>query len=518
MKLKNIKDFLSVNNVQIFLISLFPASIIAGPLIAEIIINLINIIYIYLIFKKGDFVILKNKVFLYLFAFYIYINLTTLVLPEDNKVIINSISYLRFIIFGFAFFDILKNNIQAIKYVYYSLAITLCCLIFDGYIQHFFGQNLLGVEKIRADRLSGLFFEDLILGGFLSRILLIYLGLIFLFKNKGNYQFYLNLTIFIFGYILVFLSGERAAFLVISLLIFILLISINIRLKHLSYVFIIFILSFLLIFKNNPILLDRYYDQLRYHLVGVGTKFDKDNFLPNYMSMYVTAFKMFQAKPIIGHGAKSFRYLCDNKEFTTLNKNSLYIEHYFEIYIPSLGKKDNYLIIEDSFFKIGDEITKGDNLFTYRLSDKKLKYFKSKLSGKIKFISEGKKFKELEPYLTLENPDNSLVYFDYKYRNGCNIHPHQIYLQLLAETGVIGFIFIFYIFIKISISLIKNFYNLRFNKKTSLSIFTICIYLSIFGNLWPLTTSGNFFNNWINFLFYYPLGFYLYSLYLQRKK
>jgi hypothetical protein len=392
----------------------------------------------------------------------------------------------------------------------------LFCLIFDGYIQYFFGQNLLGIEKIRPDRLSGLFKEDLVLGSFLSRILIVYLGLIFLFKDKKNYQFYTNLVIFIFGYILVFLSGERAAFLIISLLIFIFLISAHIPLKNLFYILVFFATLFILILKNNPIIIDRYYYQMKEHLLKDG-KFDKNSILPNYMPMYLTSFKMFISKPLFGHGVKSFRYLCNKNEFLSLNRNAKEINYNFKITVPGLGKKDNYLTIEKSFFNTGDDIVEGENLFTYKLSDNVLKYFKSTLSGKIKDISEGNKFYEGQTYLTLDNPNNATE-FTYKYRTGCNIHPHQIYLQLLAETGVIGFFFIFFIFIKIFISLIKNFYYLKFKKKIKLSLFTICIYLSIFGNLWPLTTSGNFFNNWINFLFYYPLGFYLYTLYKLKEK
>ena len=515
MKVIRKKNFFEINQIQIFLICIFPASIIAGPLIAEIILNLTNIIFLYQIFIRNNFTIIKNKIFIYLFLFYVYINFTTLIFLEDNKIIINTLSYIRFIIFGFAFFDILKNNNQSTKYVYYSLTITLCCLIFDGYIQHLFGQNLFGAEKIRDDRLSGLFFEDLILGSFLSRILLIYLGLIFLFKKDGNIQFYINLIIFSFGYILVFLSGERAAFLVISLLMFILLISLKISFKRLFYILIIFIFSFVLILKNNPILLDRYYDQLKYHLGG--KQFDKYSILPNYMPMYLTALKMFELKPLIGHGVKSFKYLCDDEKFLTFNKTSKKVTYNFKIVIPNLGKKDEYLIIKESFYKIGDEISKGDYLFTYKLLDNKLKYFQSTLSGKIQKINIGKKFYENDIYLTIENPKN-LKEFEYKFRDGCNLHPHQTYLQLLAETGLIGFFFVFLIFIKISISLIKNFYISKFNKQTTLSFFTICVYLTIFGNLWPLTTSGNFFNNWINFLFYYPLGFYLYTLHVLKEK
>ena len=34
-------------------------------------------------------------------------------------------------------------------------------------------------------------------------------------------------------------------------------------------------------------------------------------------------------------------------------------------------------------------------------------------------------------------------------------------------------------------------------------------------NLWPITSTGNFFNNWISILVYIPFSFYLY--YLDKK-
>lgn len=501
-------NFFKVNYIQILLICLFPASIIAGPLIAEIIMNLTNILFFYTIIKKGNYSIFKNRVLLYFFLFYIYINITTLIYIEDYKILVNTFSYVRFIIFGFAFFHILKNNTKAIRYVYFSLSITLFCLIFDGYFEYFSGHNLFGLESIRPDRLSGFFFEDLVLGSFLSRTLFLYLALIFFFKEEKKKLFYINLVIFTFGYFLVFLSGERAAFIIISLLLFI-FIFFYFSFKKIIYIFLIFLISFGFIFKSNPILSDRYYNQLKYHFLGNKSK--EVGFLPNYLPMFSTAYKMFKSKPITGYGVKSFRYYCDQDEFLTLSNTNKYPIYYFKIKIPNLGKKDDYLIVEKTFFEVGDKIKKGDVLFTYKLSDERVRYFKSRLSGTIKNISPKKKLFENDEYLNLENLNNSKE-FKYQYESGCNIHPHQIYIQLLAEVGIIGFAFIFYIFLKISFYLIKYFYFLKIKKKTIFSLFSVCIYLSIFGNLWPLTTSGNFFNNFMNFLFYYPLGFYLFAL------
>ena len=45
----------------------------------------------------------------------------------------------------------------------------------------------------------------------------------------------------------------------------------------------------------------------------------------------------------------------------------------------------------------------------------------------------------------------------YKYAYSCTTHPHNTYLQLLAETGIIGFSFVFLFFIILSFSVIKMF-------------------------------------------------------------
>ena len=76
-------------------------------------------------------------------------------------------------------------------------------------------------------------------------------------------------------------------------------------------------------------------------------------------------------------------------------------------------------------------------------------------------------------------------------RKVCNSHPHNYYLEILADLGIVGFIFIGSIFtITIYLSLIKKY----FLKSSLSSNNTIIPFIFIFiVEIFPIKSTGSFF-------------------------
>lgn len=94
---------------------------------------------------------------------------------------------------------------------------------------------------------------------------------------------------------------------------------------------------------------------------------------------------------------------------------------------------------------------------------------------------------------------------------GCTNHPHNTYMQILAELGILGAIPVLLIFLLITFFLFSRFLNLYFlsNSKSFNNDETICLIVCFTISLWPFIPTGSFFNNWLNVIYYIPIGIYL---------
>ena len=107
-----------------------------------------------------------------------------------------------------------------------------------------------------------------------------------------------------------------------------------------------------------------------------------------------------------------------------------------------------------------------------------------------------------------------------KYQVGikpCNTHPHNFYVQLLAETGSIGFFFLFISFCYVLYCSYKQIKSIILKQKRYLTDYQVCLLAGILITVWPLTPNGNFFHNWLIIVYSLPVGFYLQSIYSRKK-
>jgi hypothetical protein len=87
-------------------------------------------------------------------------------------------------------------------------------------------------------------------------------------------------------------------------------------------------------------------------------------------------------------------------------------------------------------------------------------------------------------------------------------------MQLLAETGLIGFSFLliafFYVYYAMISGLIKIVKKkLNFDNK-------VLFYVPLAVYLFPFIPTGSFFNSWVNIIVYLPVGFLLKEIYSKN--
>ena len=307
--------------------------------------------------------------------------------------------------------------------IFYSLIVSFSVVATDSVIQLLFKKNILGYSLgyDGTTFITSFFDQEKKLGSYFVRFLPMILGLCFFFDLK-KYSKYIILFVGIF----IFLSSERTALFLYSIILFFYFCIIKNRIKIIT----IFLLIFFIVFTINP---KRSYKIIDYTLQQFG--FIETNWNENYNDkiryyskehedLALTAIVIFKNNYLNGNGVKTFHKAC-----------SLYKE---------------------------DEKQKGIN------------------------------------YLEFSNRDNKLV---------CSTHPHNTYLQILSEIGIFGFLLVFYLFIK---SLITNFKIILKKNYNNIIMSYYFVNLGLIINLFPLIPSGNFFNNWLSLILFYPLGFWLF--------
>ena len=411
------KFFENLKDKFYYSLLLFPIFLVSGPFLPDFTIAIFTIIFIFYldkIFLKKIHKVINLKILTFFFSFFILLNINSAIINFNYFSLKSTIPHFRFYIFFiFLGYFFIKDEIFLKKYLLVNLIICIL-LIFDGLTQYIFGYNTVGLKMHDPVRITSFFLEEKIYGSFLIRHLPFVLLYFVLFKPK-KFQNSLFVITSIFG-VMIFLSGERTAFFMFLLFIFIIFFT----LENKRAFFFKFTITFVVFVGLSLILNFNAFDRmLKKSISQIYIKDEKkiNFFSPIHEAHAISAIRMFKNRPYFGHGVKSFRTLCNDKKFV-FNENS------------------------------------------------------------------------------------------------CSTHPHNFYIQFLAELGIVGFLFlvVFYLYI-----LFKTFKKIFFDDRSQKNLGLILCYSHILISLFPLMPTGNFFNNYLSILIFMPLSFIFYLENYKKK-
>lgn len=539
-------SFIQINRI---LISIIPISLIFSIFISDLILSLSAIYFLfYLTFKKKIY-FLKKKEFIFFLFFYCILIIGSIFSSDPVLSLTKVIPYLRFGLFIMLIQFLFENDNKFTKYFLFSILISFI-ILFLGIILQFIGFELLFKNPVTS-RYSSFFFDELILGSYIIKLLPISLALLF-FTNSKKYLFIIPFL----AVLMIFLSGERTALINFGIFSVLILFFTNIlAFKKKILLLSSLIICFVSLLNLFPEIKFRLIDQTMYQLGIIEPNKD-----------YVE-FKVSE-KPILAkkNGIVVYKDLIDGVSVQVLddrqfNGNSLRVLTYFEslkdinsriqviewkekshLYaydknlekiIPNLkpriiirdenknivNQKEYHLTPNSTiFFRHGQKISSGDTIARipkyagiakeehfiplkyYLMFRTSYKIFKDNLI----FGTGVKSFRNVckdERYYLKKNykqfrdkPDD--FYEGFTGVDGCSTHPHNYYVQILAETGFISFSMIAFCFIYF----LYNFFIRR-------DLFEKIICSSIVVNLFPFIFSGSFFNNFISIMIVLPIAF-----------
>lgn len=506
-----------------FFFYLFPFILISGSFLSDLLVTILAIYSIIFYYLNKKFFLLKKKLVFFFLTFYFYININSFFSFSPLISFSTSLPYIRVILFSIFIAYLLSKVDNLKKIIFFSFLISYLILFIDSIIQLKTGQNILGYPII-TNRISSFFGGKLVMGSYVSKTLPILIAISYLVNFKQPN--FLRALLICLSATLVFFSAERVSFFYFIMTILLYLILLPNKKQFFAYIALLLIL-FPLLHSLKPSTVNRV---LKHTLFQLDEK--KGSWFSERHEMhFVTAYRIFLDNKFLGHGIKSFRYLCDREPYSTRdlieknNRNHSPIDGYYYLKRNFVNDKTFvYYIVENQKIEF-EKISKT-------LEDAQIIKNKSKILDAEKdfYLFEKNNF-----IISIQITDRVLdsikssskvrkgdyVFSNNEFVNGCNTHPHSFHLQFLSELGLFGYIFIFTFFIYLIFLFLKNFGNIIFKKQNTVEqnyiLYKIFIIISLIQHLFPIMPSGNFFNNWLSIFFYFQLAFLLNFLYYNKK-
>ncbi len=423
-----------IDDILMYIICLLPILLITGPFLPDLMVSLICLYFIFFLSKKKRKELIYNKYIYFFLLFYVVLILSSLLSDYKLLSLKTSVAYIRFgtLILIIAYLITVKKNI--LNLFFYILVFLFILLFIDSLFQKIFGENIFGFAH-PIDRITSFFGKDIKLGGYVARLT----PLIIALAVYNKVRFFNIIVLLTISLLITGISGERTAFGMIVLF---------------TIGFVIFSKTD---FKNKILLL------LSPFLIFAILVFSSQTIKYRVLTSTLNQLNFNQQKPF-------FYETKIKNNIVLLHRDSTFFPRVYHMYFHTAKK---------IFF---DNPILGSGPRTYQFKSRDYKYYTVSNHA------------ALEEKMKKEN--KIINYPGYTNISGANNHPHNTYLQLLSETGLIGttLILLVLVFGLVKLFMIKSLYHQT-------------IILGLIINLNPFMFSGNFFNNWLSILYFLPLGF-----------
>ena len=309
------------DNFIIILFATLPIAIIIGNFFINFYLLCIFLIFIFNALKTKSFNWLKNKNFIILSIFYLYICLNSFFNYFINPSfgydgILRSLFFLKFIIL-FPAIPFLLDKKEILEKIFKFWLFLIVIIIIDIFFEKYTGSNLLGFKSLDGTRITSFFYDENVVGAFLFGFG--FITTIFFFQNKltEKYKIILN-SILVLVFFSILLTGERSAFLKSALLFCLILYFIEERklfLKKFNLLICTIFIAISLSFIFPTVLLKQ--TEFFSRVLNVENPKSISQRFENikYFTHYDTAIEIFKNKKLNGVGNKNFRFECYDEKY-----------------------------------------------------------------------------------------------------------------------------------------------------------------------------------------------------------
>ena len=353
--------------------------------------------------------------------------------------LIKSIAFLRFFLLLLIIYILFEFNVLNFKYFLLTATCSSILVALDIIYQYFFDSNIIGLKPIGIYHNTGFFGDELIAGGFIQDFsFFTVLFLAFSFKNK-NYIKYIFIisTICILGLGILF-SGNRMS-LILFLIGLLLIFFFNNELKKIISISLVVLFVLMKLIFSSDEKMRGYYTNLYANTIG---------------QLMLLKDRSKQKKEIKEESPEN--QLVEKQRDTKAFPQSSFV----------FGESHRARLIMTALDIWSRNKIFGNGIKSFRMDCQKL-FFKNPEYNITVFLIKGKK--------------NRL----------CSTHPHNYYVEVLTETGLVGLSIMLIIALLFCIFIFKNLKLFKENKIGNFLILssTVCLILEMF----PLQSTGSVF-------------------------